>query len=192
MKTQGDHATLQDLDKLEVSCQPATFSVKKVSTTSPTARREDSGQIDVVRHGPLEGVDDEREIKMELHKLNVYGKDSFKAYGDTLRDQTMFGPPVVIFPTLMMAANLSFHEVRMVTSGHCCSDLQFVFCPAMSMPAPHNPTPAYAFSKLVTNDRVLPDGEYLGIGLRRQYSVKDGTHGTRFCNYLKDPDVALG
>lgn len=69
---------------------------------------EDSGQIDVVRHGPLEGVDDEREIKMELHKLNVYGKDSFKAYGDTLRDQTMFGPPVVIFPTLMMAANLSF------------------------------------------------------------------------------------
>ncbi|KAI6095011.1 hypothetical protein F5141DRAFT_1068773 [Pisolithus sp. B1] len=143
-------ATLQDLDKLEVACQPATFSVKKASTTSPTARREDSGQIDVVRHGPLEGVDDEREIKMELHKLNVYG--------------------------------LSSTSISLQSSSN----------DTMSMPAPHNPTPAYAFSKLVTNDRVLPDGEYLGIGLRRQYSVRDGTHGTRFCNYLKDPDVALG
>ncbi|KAI6095168.1 hypothetical protein EDD16DRAFT_1475638, partial [Pisolithus croceorrhizus] len=93
----------------------ATFSVNNESVYDESYRKvgkmnfadfatsfdiKDSGQTDVVRQELLEGVDDDREIKMDCISSMSYGKDSFfKAHKDTPRDQTMFSSPVFVFPS---------------------------------------------------------------------------------------------
>ncbi|KAI6011583.1 hypothetical protein EDC04DRAFT_2871063 [Pisolithus marmoratus] len=236
-------STPQDLDKLAAACQPATFGVNSEDVYDESYRKavkmdpaefaasfdvEDSGLVDI-------GVDEKREIKMELYKLNVYGKDSFfKAHKDTPRGETMFGSLVVVYPTpheggeFVLRENdhewvvdfarsisessqqpcvgyISFfsdveHEVRMVTSGHRVTltyNLYFVTetgvaVPTISTPTLYDQALAEALYELMTNDYVLPYGGYLGIGLRRQYPVTDGTDVTNFRNYLKGPDAVLG
>lgn len=92
------------------------------------------------------------------------------------------------------------HEVRMVTSGHRVTltyNLYFVTetgvaVPTISTPTLYDQALAEALYELMTNDYVLPYGGYLGIGLRRQYPVTDGTDVTNFRNYLKGPDAVLG
>ncbi|KAI6111124.1 hypothetical protein F5141DRAFT_1202856 [Pisolithus sp. B1] len=243
-------ATAQELDKLEAACQPATFGVNNENVYDESYRKagkmgaaefattfdvEDSDLIGIVSQGLLEGDDEDRGIKLELYKLNVYGKDSFfKAHKDTPRSETMFGSLVIVFPTpheggeFVLRENehewvvdlaksiseppqqpcvsyVSFfsgveHEIRMVTSGHRVTltyNLYFVTeadvpSPTISTPEPYDQTLAEALYKIVTNKSVLPDGGYLGIGLRRQYPVEDGTDVTSFRNNLKGPDAALG
>ncbi|KAI6046671.1 hypothetical protein EDC04DRAFT_3052548, partial [Pisolithus marmoratus] len=108
-------STPQELDRLAVACQPATFGINSEDVYDESYRKagkmdpaefavsfdvEDSGLVDVVRQGLLEGVNEKREIKMELYKLNVYGQDSFfKAHKDTPRGETMFGSLAVVYPT---------------------------------------------------------------------------------------------
>ncbi|KAG5642980.1 hypothetical protein DXG03_001796 [Asterophora parasitica] len=48
----------------------------------------------------MDGADDGKVIRVELYKLNVYGKGSFfKSHKDTPRGEAMFGSLVVVFPT---------------------------------------------------------------------------------------------
>ncbi|KAH9885109.1 hypothetical protein C8Q73DRAFT_718371 [Cubamyces lactineus] len=59
-----------------------------------------TGLIDAVRQGLLTGPQEEKAIKAELYKLNVYGKGAFfKPHVDTPRADNMFGSLVVILPT---------------------------------------------------------------------------------------------
>ncbi|KAI6037028.1 hypothetical protein BKA83DRAFT_4042119, partial [Pisolithus microcarpus] len=111
-------ATPQELGKLEATCQLATFGAnnenvydesyhkagKMDSADSATSFDvEDSDLLNIVDQGLLEGDDEERVIKLELYKLNVYGSpftsSFFKAHKDTPRSETMFGVLVIVFPT---------------------------------------------------------------------------------------------
>ncbi|KAI6011146.1 hypothetical protein BKA83DRAFT_689342 [Pisolithus microcarpus] len=243
-------ATPQELGKLEAACQLATFGVNNENVYDESYRKagkmdfadfatsfdvEDSDLLNLVDHGLLEGDDEQRAIKLELYKLNVYGKGSFfRAHKDTPRSETMFGSLVIVFPTpheggefilrdkeheweVDLAKSISEsaqqpcvsyaaffsdveHEVRMVTSGYRVTltyNLYFapvgiMPCPTVSTLAPYEQTLAEALYEIVTNDAVLPDGGYLGIGLRHMYPVEEGTDVTDFRNYLKGPDAALG
>ncbi|KAG5637325.1 hypothetical protein H0H81_004971 [Sphagnurus paluster] len=56
--------------------------------------------IDYVREQLLDGADQDKNIRPELYKMNVYGKGSFfKSHKDTPRGETMFASLVVVFPT---------------------------------------------------------------------------------------------
>ncbi|KAI6011590.1 hypothetical protein EDC04DRAFT_2580387, partial [Pisolithus marmoratus] len=99
------------LGKLAAACQPATLggnnenahnkSHCKAGKMDPvdfaaSSDVDNSGLIDSL----LEGVDEEGQTKMELRKLDVYGKDSFfKQHKDTPQDETTFCSLVVLFPT---------------------------------------------------------------------------------------------
>ncbi|KAI6111169.1 hypothetical protein F5141DRAFT_1112871 [Pisolithus sp. B1] len=101
------NSTPEDLDKLSDACQPATFGVNKedpgkldIPSFATSFDIGSTGLVDIVRDSLLEGKDEKRRIKVEMYKLNVYGKDSFfKAHKDTPRSETMFGSLVVVFPT---------------------------------------------------------------------------------------------
>ncbi|KAI6011584.1 hypothetical protein EDC04DRAFT_2958761 [Pisolithus marmoratus] len=103
IQTSGDRINLsnptpEELDNLSNACKPASFGVNREQVYDETARN--AGLIDVVRRELLTATDAKREIKVEIYKLNVYGKGSFfKAHKDTPRDETMFGSLVIIFPT---------------------------------------------------------------------------------------------
>ncbi|KAF7977840.1 hypothetical protein HWV62_2589 [Athelia sp. TMB] len=115
----GDDAHIIDLSKatsaqlqtLTEACQPATFGVNQLDVMDESYRKagkmdvsnfaskftiDQSGIIDHVRDELVEGTG---QIRVELYKLNVYGKDSFfKAHKDTPRGADMFGSLVIVFP----------------------------------------------------------------------------------------------
>ncbi|KAI6037024.1 hypothetical protein PISMIDRAFT_624009 [Pisolithus microcarpus 441] len=217
---------LLELSELEAACQPATFGVNNENVYDESYRKagkmdsadfatsfdvKDSDLLNVVDQGLLEGGDEERVIKLELYKLNVYDKGLFlKAYKDTPWSETMFGSLVIIFPTLHEGGEFILHdkehewevdlaesnsessqqpcvsyvaffsdvelEVRMVTFGYRVTltyNLYFapagiMPCPTISTLAPYEETLAQALYEIATNDAVLPDGGYLGIGLRHR------------------------
>ncbi|KAI6123202.1 hypothetical protein EDD16DRAFT_1894176 [Pisolithus croceorrhizus] len=209
-------ATPQELNKLEATCQPATFGVNNENVYDESYRKagkmdptefaanfdvEDSDLIDIVSQGLLEGDHEDRGIKLELYKLNVYGKDSFfKAHKDTPRSETMFGSLVIVFPTsheggeFVLRENehewpcvsyVSFfsdveHEVRMMTSGHRVTlTYNLYFLTEADVPSPSIWTPE-------PYDQTLEEAIY------KIYPVEDGTDVTSFRNNLKGPDAALG
>ncbi|KZP24472.1 hypothetical protein FIBSPDRAFT_951223 [Athelia psychrophila] len=104
-------ATSAQLQGLADACQPATFGLDKQDVLDESYRKagkmdtsnfsskfdiERSGIIDHVRDGLVPGQGD---VRVELYKLNVYGKDSFfKAHKDTPRGADMFGSLVIFFP----------------------------------------------------------------------------------------------
>ncbi|KZP19358.1 hypothetical protein FIBSPDRAFT_862776 [Athelia psychrophila] len=104
-------ATSAQLQDLADACQPATFGLNKQDVLDESYRKagkmdtsnfsskfdiEGSGIMDHVRDGLVPGQGD---VRAELYKLNVYGKDSFfKAHKDTPRGADMFGSLVVFFP----------------------------------------------------------------------------------------------
>ncbi|KIK15682.1 hypothetical protein PISMIDRAFT_687048 [Pisolithus microcarpus 441] len=106
--------TPEELDSLSNACQPASFGVNHERVHHESYRKagemniasfatrfsaRNAGLILTVRQELLD-CNENRDIKVELYKLNVYGKDSFfKAHKDTPRHETMFGSLVVIFPT---------------------------------------------------------------------------------------------
>ncbi|TDL27749.1 hypothetical protein BD410DRAFT_781632 [Rickenella mellea] len=108
-------ATEAQLDELAKACQPATFGANQEDVLDETYRK--AGKMDLhhfaINFSPeriglalalkwrLLGLDaDERNIKLEPYKLNVYGNGSFfKAHKDTPRGEKMFGSLVVVLPT---------------------------------------------------------------------------------------------
>ncbi|KAI5987514.1 hypothetical protein EDD15DRAFT_2125817, partial [Pisolithus albus] len=106
--------TPEELDSLSSACQPASFGVNREQVYDESYRKagemniasfatrfnaRNAGLILTVRQELLD-CNENRDIKVEMYKLNVYGKDSFfKAHKDTPRHGTMFGSLVVIFPT---------------------------------------------------------------------------------------------
>ncbi|KAG5651453.1 hypothetical protein H0H81_008589 [Sphagnurus paluster] len=127
--SQANHEGLKALSE---ACEPATFGLGERDVldeeyrkagkmdTSNFATKFDLTQLgilDRIRAQLLEGENEEKYVKAELYKLNVYGKDGassihiysmistagkgsfFKSHKDTPRGDTMFGSLVVVFPT---------------------------------------------------------------------------------------------
>ncbi|KAI1787706.1 hypothetical protein LXA43DRAFT_950863 [Ganoderma leucocontextum] len=108
-------ATTVDLDKLTEACEPAPFGRNDETVFDESYRRaremepdefklafdvERTGLMEVVRSYLLHGSEEDRFVKAELYKLNVYGKDSFfKPHKDTPRADNMFGSLVIALPT---------------------------------------------------------------------------------------------
>ncbi|KAI0275962.1 hypothetical protein BGY98DRAFT_1080774 [Russula aff. rugulosa BPL654] len=111
-------ATPDELEQLTQACEPASSGVRQEHVLDESYHKV--GKMDfgcfastldpihtdlmnIIRNYLLEGVPSIRNIKVELYKLNVYGKgSSFKPHVDTPRSKKMFGSLVVVFPT--------FHE----------------------------------------------------------------------------------
>ncbi|KAI0697216.1 hypothetical protein C8T65DRAFT_582830 [Cerioporus squamosus] len=108
-------ASVESLDALEAACEAASFGRNQETVLDESYRKagkmdvdkfslvfdaDRSGLIDVVKTGLLIGKEEKKEVRVELYKLNVYGKDAFfKAHKDTPRGADMFGSLVVVFPT---------------------------------------------------------------------------------------------
>ncbi|TDL27746.1 hypothetical protein BD410DRAFT_835057 [Rickenella mellea] len=125
------NATAVDLEQLGKLCDPATFGANQQDVLDETYRKagkmdtdrfslnmcpERSGLAHVVKMGLL-GLRDERSIKLEMYKLNVYGEGSFfKAHKDTPHGDTMFGSLVIVLPSLHQGGALLLkHEGKEVT-----------------------------------------------------------------------------
>lgn len=242
------NSTPEDLDRLSDACQPATFGVNREDVYDESYRKAgkldipnfapsfdigSTGLVDIVRDALLDGEDDQRRIKAEMYKLNVYGKDSFfKAHKDTPRGETMFGSLVVVFPTPHQGGEfvlrqdghewvvdfakmisdsaekpcvgyIAFfsdveHEVRIVTAGHRVTltyNLYFIpekqASPVISSPAPYEQRLRELLYTLLTNPDLLPEGGYLGFGLRHQYPVQTHMKVKRLQKCLKGNDATL-
>ncbi|KIK19542.1 hypothetical protein PISMIDRAFT_107364 [Pisolithus microcarpus 441] len=242
------NSTPEDLDRLSDACQPATFGVNREDVYDESYRKAgkldipnfapsfdigSTGLVDIVRDALLDGEDDQRRIKAEMYKLNVYGKDSFfKAHKDTPRGETMFGSLVVVFPTPHQGGEfvlrqddhewvvdfakmisdsaekpcvgyIAFfsdveHEVRIVTAGHRVTltyNLYFIpekqAIPVISSPAPYEQRLRELLHTLLTNPDLLPEGGYLGFGLRHQYPVQTHMKVKRLQKCLKGNDATL-
>ncbi|KAG6887304.1 hypothetical protein C0995_016285 [Termitomyces sp. Mi166 len=108
-------ATEPQLEALSRACVPATFGRNEENVLDESYRKagkmdfgdfsillnvEKLGIVDRICVQLLDAADDNKTIKTELYKLNVYGKGSFfKSHKDTPRGENMFGSLVVVFPT---------------------------------------------------------------------------------------------
>ncbi|KAL5524361.1 hypothetical protein ACEPAF_9501 [Sanghuangporus sanghuang] len=134
------------LKHLSDTCDKATFGRAQQDVYDETYRKagkpdtaffatkldiERSGLMNAIRYDLLEGHDCNRPMKVELYKLNVYGKDSFfKSHKDTPSSTAMFGSLVVILPTS--------HEGGALTFRHHNKERQFDSAKALSeSPDPH-------------------------------------------------------
>ena len=81
--------SVEELDKLQEACQPATFGRNDEDVYDETYRKagkmdadnfmvgfdaERSGLIEAVRTLLFPGEEEEKRVKAELYKLNVYGE----------------------------------------------------------------------------------------------------------------------
>ncbi|KAI0761523.1 hypothetical protein BD413DRAFT_485899 [Trametes elegans] len=105
-----------DLADLADACKPASFGLGQETVLNETYRKAGkmdtenflarfdvvrAGLADVARTSLMTGAAGEKDIRAELYKLNVYGKDAFfKPHRDTPRATNMFGSLVIVFPTL--------------------------------------------------------------------------------------------
>ncbi|OSX57111.1 hypothetical protein POSPLADRAFT_1112134, partial [Postia placenta MAD-698-R-SB12] len=103
-----------ELLELNDTCDVATFGRNHENVHDETYRRAgkldsahfsvkvdllNSGLLDLICDDLLDDDYEERGIRAEMYKLNVYGKDSFfKPHVDTPRGQSMFGTLVIVFP----------------------------------------------------------------------------------------------
>ncbi|PIL34916.1 hypothetical protein GSI_02703 [Ganoderma sinense ZZ0214-1] len=111
-------ASAEQLQHLADTCAPATFGVagedvydesyrkagkldnKDFSITfdGRSSRLAEAVRTELLLENPMRVKS--QDLKMELYKLNVYGKDAFfKAHVDTPRSELMFGSLVIVFPT---------------------------------------------------------------------------------------------
>ncbi|EGN97805.1 hypothetical protein SERLA73DRAFT_90914 [Serpula lacrymans var. lacrymans S7.3] len=241
-------ASEEQLELLSQTCQPATFGVNqqdvldesyrkagKMDTTDFATRfsAESVGLVDVIRKQLLQDSNQDKGIRLEMYKLNVYGKDSFfKAHQDTPRGQNMFGSLVIVFPTnhdggalvlrhggkewtfdssgAISAASgpcvgyVAFysdveHEVTLVKSGYRVTITYNLYFEDESKamvsvdPAPtsYEITMKAALSDLLSDPGVLPEGGYLGFGLRHQYPVNSETDIQNLVDCLKGSDAVI-
>ncbi|KAG5641470.1 hypothetical protein DXG03_005122 [Asterophora parasitica] len=162
------HASEGKLADLEKACEPATFGLNHDDVLDESYRKAGKmdaelflarfdptrlGIVEYVREQLLEGADEEKDIKAELYKLNVYGKKNrcrlsaqirilttfvgkgsfFKSHKDTPRGDSMFGSLVVGFPTP--------HEGGALVLRH--SDKEWTFDSAVLTREPVEPSIAY-------------------------------------------------
>ncbi|KAI6164155.1 hypothetical protein EDD17DRAFT_1872406 [Pisolithus thermaeus] len=95
-------ATPQELDKLEAAFQPATFGVNNENIYSESyhkAEKMDPDLLDLVSQELLEGDDEDRGFKLELHKLNVYGSSSASLSLQSSSNDTAQVHSLSFFPT---------------------------------------------------------------------------------------------
>ncbi|KAI0648568.1 hypothetical protein C8Q79DRAFT_905529, partial [Trametes meyenii] len=109
-------ARQEDLDTLQQTCDPATFGLDEKEVFDESYRKAGkldkdqfaiqfdpctTGILDAVRTSLLSGTrEDERYIRAELYKLNVYGQNAFfKVHKDTPDSESMLGSLVVVLPT---------------------------------------------------------------------------------------------
>ncbi|KAG7097990.1 hypothetical protein E1B28_005298 [Marasmius oreades] len=108
-------AAVDDLNKLSMSCDRATFGRAKEELLDESYRK--AGKMDVERFSSkldsnvirllpgilfhlLKGEDLDRKVDAELYKLNVYDTGCFfRVHKDTPRGERMFGSLVIVFPT---------------------------------------------------------------------------------------------
>ncbi|CAL1715335.1 unnamed protein product [Somion occarium] len=176
----------------------------------------ESGLVQVIREQLLTGEKVNSAIRLERYKLNVYGKDSFfKAHKDTPRSKDMFGSLEWRFDSAKAIkehdgsciAYVAFysdveHEVTQVNSGYRVTVTYNLYFDA-AVPS----IPSVALTEDPTHDKLkdilgtlledknfLPDGGYLGFGLRREYplqSTRDVVDLSEFASYLKGGDAIL-
>ncbi|KAI5987498.1 hypothetical protein EDD15DRAFT_2468849 [Pisolithus albus] len=107
-------ATSQELGKLEVACQPATFGVNIENVYGRTYRKagkmdsadfatsfdaEDSNLLNILDQGLLEGNDEERVIKLEFYKLKRLRKRLvFQGAQGYPQSETMSGSLITVSP----------------------------------------------------------------------------------------------
>ncbi|KAI0352550.1 hypothetical protein OH77DRAFT_1408736 [Trametes cingulata] len=121
------NASLEELQHLAQTCDPATFGVDQMDVYDETYRKagkldrrdfslnfvpQEAGVLEAVRAELLvEGRKSTDNIRAELYKLNVYGPGSFfKAHMDTPRSELMFGSLVIVFPTPHEGGALAIRE----------------------------------------------------------------------------------
>ncbi|KAG6815150.1 hypothetical protein H0H87_004671 [Tephrocybe sp. NHM501043] len=108
-------ATEPELEALSRACSSATFGRGNKDVLDESYRK--AGKMDLDDFSIMLNVDDlginnricaqlldageeDKVIRAEMYKLNVYGKGSFfKSHKDTPRGDSMFGSLVVVFPT---------------------------------------------------------------------------------------------
>ncbi|KAI4523656.1 hypothetical protein K525DRAFT_282472 [Schizophyllum commune Loenen D] len=115
------HPTYEQLCHLEQACAPTTFGRNQEDVLDETYRK--AGKMDnadfCVNYTPPDGVlglireelfeKSECQLRYELYKLNVYGKDSFfKPHKDTPRGTHYTGTLVMIFPAPHEGGQLVF------------------------------------------------------------------------------------
>ena len=93
MSLARDQATDDDVQKLSEACQPATFGRNLEDVLDESYRKagkmdlenfvsalevDNTGLLDVVRAGLLTGEQEDKPVRAELYKLNVYGMRSIR------------------------------------------------------------------------------------------------------------------
>ncbi|KAF4618921.1 hypothetical protein D9613_009829 [Agrocybe pediades] len=121
------NVTEEDLSRLSLACQPASFGRDQQDVYDETYRKAGkldathfvtalnpwaSGIVDTVNQVLLGNRDAGKSIKAELYNLNVYGPGSFfKSHVDTPHGDNMFGSLVIVLPTKHEGGSLVFrHE----------------------------------------------------------------------------------
>ena len=91
------------------------------------------------------------------------------------------------------------HEILKVRSGDRVTltyNLYFApesraSIPSVSTPSPYEKFLALSLYMLMSDETVMPNGGYLGFGLRHQYPTAVGMHVNVFRDHLKGPDAML-
>ncbi|KAF7300610.1 Fe2OG dioxygenase domain-containing protein [Mycena chlorophos] len=134
-------ATDEHLEKLAAACQPASFGLGKEDVLDENYRKAGKLDcanfassldiaslqiIDAIRPDLLDGRDDgdDKIIRPELYKLNVYGPGSFfKSHKDTPRGDNMIGSLVIVLPTKHDGGELSLSHGKESSTFDSASDL---------------------------------------------------------------------
>ncbi|KAF4618639.1 hypothetical protein D9613_009832 [Agrocybe pediades] len=120
------NTTDEELSRLSLACQPASFGRNQEDVYDESYRKagkldvnhfatafnpSESGIIDMAHELLFPSGNEERSIKAQLYKLNVYGPGSFfKSHVDTPRGDDMFGSLVVVLPTKHEGGSLVFRH----------------------------------------------------------------------------------
>ncbi|KAI6123203.1 hypothetical protein EDD16DRAFT_684597 [Pisolithus croceorrhizus] len=206
--------TPEELDSLSNACQPTSFKVNHEQVYDESYRKagkmntanfatqfsvRNAGLIHIVRRELLDHSDANPEIKAELYKFNVYGKDSFfKARKDTPHHGNIFGTLVVIFPTQYEGGEFVLRQ----------RDLEWSLDSAKTLPdSSHRPRVGYVsfFSDveyevrkvtfgcrvtLTYNLHFNPESE-ASIGIASAPAPHEGSLATPLYTLLTDPTVLL-
>ncbi|KZV64359.1 hypothetical protein PENSPDRAFT_757295 [Peniophora sp. CONT] len=150
-----------------------------------------------IKESVLEGKASKRPIRFELYKVNVYGEGGFfKGHKDTPRSATMFGREWTFdsaaagtrdsSPAFGYAAFYSDveHEVLPVTSGYRVTvtynlyfdDVEDGTQPAPAFTSSDDITFSNHLQSLLDDPQFLPQGGYLGFGLRHSYPIQFTEH----------------
>ncbi|KAJ7211619.1 hypothetical protein GGX14DRAFT_623191 [Mycena pura] len=198
--------------ELAAACQPATFGVDQKDVLDETYRKavkmdndKFASSLDIAASGILKAISpdlldgqqggDEKALRAELYKLNIYGPGSFfKAHKDTPRSDDMIGSLVIVFPTAHEGGALTLSHgkntwafdsaAELAAYGQGSSfwlarhlDLFNLFLANHTAGAVHPPASAperaceTALRALLADPAFFPDGGLLAFSLTHQYPI---------------------